>query len=118
MEVEDTYTHRLELNAKINKLDKSIDNYFIHSFLDFYTKEGVLGIRNKHLIGLSVSIHTDCKDGIKNHIENLNHLKVPVEFLKEIFCQCIIDGGALMYPKIRRAIIITEQVYGKICYEI
>lgn len=100
---------RARLNHEINERQPRLKTFVNDLLLPAY-KEGRINAKTKHLIGLAVSIHTNCQDGIVFHITEALNLGVEEDCIMECLELCILDGGSLIYPNARLAL--------KTCHEL
>lgn len=104
----DVLSERREINNKINherpRLKQFVEDIVMPSY-----DNGSLTSDVKHLIGLAVSVHSDCRDGIVFHVTELVRLGVKSDKFYECLELCIVDGGSLIYPAARHAVKAFEQ---------
>jgi len=100
---------RKQLNQHINSSRPRLDT-FVNKLLVPSYEDGLIDAKTKHLIGLAVSIHTHCNDGIIYHSSEAVRLEIKEEVFMECIELCVLDGGSLIYPYARIAVKTYQEL--------
>ncbi len=94
---------RRQLNQELNEHRPRLRTFVEDLLLPSY-EDGFIDAKTKHLIGLAVSIHINCQDGIVFHVNECHRLGLEEAVILECLELCILDGGSLIYPNSRIAL--------------
>lgn len=100
--IEQLKQERQKYNQGLQK-ERPILGKFIEEVMLPAYDDKIIPVQYKHLIGLAVSIHAGCEDGIIFHIDQCFEAGVTHEEIMETLQLCVIDGGTLVYPYVRTA---------------
>jgi len=100
--IEQLFRERRDLNQKL-QIARPRLALFVDQLVGPTYQTEIIPAKYKHLIGLAASVHGRCDDGILFHVKEAKEGGVSSEELLECLEMCVIDGGSLVYPFIRRA---------------
>lgn len=104
-----------QFRSRMNDIILGAGNLTINRFfaLDHRAYEdGVLGKKQKEMLGLVASMVLRCDDCITYHIEQCHELGVTREEFLEIFSVGLVVGGSIVIPHLRRAMARLEELQG------
>jgi AhpD family alkylhydroperoxidase len=102
---------RQRLNEQVMKNAGIVTKRF-HN-LDWKTyQDGALPAKTKELLGLVASLVLRCDDCILYHLMQLRELGITAEELEESLSVCLIVGGSITIPHIRRVWDTWEALEG------
>ena len=76
---------------------------------DAYGPAGSLSVKTKHLLGLSTSMVLRCDDCILYHLIECHKAGATNEEVQETFSICMLVGGSICIPHVRRAMDIWDK---------
>jgi AhpD family alkylhydroperoxidase len=98
---------------RMNERILAEDNQVVRRFfaLDTQTyKAGALDVKTKEMLGLVASMVLRCDDCISHHVAQCEQAGVQRDEFFEVFGICLVVGGSIVIPHLRRAVDLLDQL--------
>ena len=107
--IEEFNAYRSRMNERMLSADSKIIKRVFNLDTNTY-QAGALDVKTKELMGLTSSLSLRCEDCIRYHISSAIEAGASEREIIECFEVCLVVGGTIMIPELRRAFEFLDEV--------